>query len=466
MKYKFFLVSLLILSSTGLGIAQTKLASLFTDHMVMQRNSEVKIWGLDKPNTVIKVSTNWNVNSTTTTNKDGKWETTISTKEAGGPYTVTVSGTETKVIKDVLIGEVWVCSGQSNMEMPLTGFSGQPVYDSNDIIANSQNSQLRLFKVKKDKSANPESFFEGSWEPSSPQSVAEFSAVGYMYGAILQKKLNIPVGIINSSVGGTRVEAWTKNEVLKEQGFDFVKESKRKVLDKNSASALYNAMIHPLIPYTIKGVIWYQGESNRGNASNYTSSFSAMIKSWRNDWKLGDFPFYFVQIAPFKYDPEVNAAYLREAQLETSLNVVNTGMVVTMDIGDENCIHPPQKSEVAKRLSYWALAKTYGFDGFDYASPIFKSMKVDANKVQLNFDHAKKGISNFGKEMNSFTIAGADKIFYPAKAELTKGVLVVYSDKVSKPVAVRYAWENYAEGSIFNLAGLPASPFRTDKWEN
>lgn len=462
--YSTYLLQITLLISIALtGNAQTKVSTLFGNHMVLQQNSEVSIWGNDLPNTKIEIHASWGEDNTVYSDDDGKWKLQLTTKEAGGPYTLKIHGTEKIQLHDVLLGEVWLCSGQSNMQMPVKGFNGQPVNKSNDIILNSSNTALRLFHVKRNMSKKPLENIEGTWQSSSPEVVRDFSAVAYMYGKMLQEKLNVPVGIICSSVGGTRIESWISKETLSRNSDHNIHTTTTEI-DRNTPSVLYNAMIHPLIPYGIKGVIWYQGESNRRNYKDYKTLFPAMINSWREQWNR-EFPFYFVQIAPFEYRPDVNSAYLREAQLHTMLNTKNTGMAVTMDIGEQSCIHPAKKIEVAKRLTYWALAKTYDIKGIEYSGPVYTSMEIQDNKVKLNFEHSPNGLSNLGKELKHFTIAGKDKIFYPATAEITKGILRVSSTQVPHPVAVRYAWENYADGCLFNLAGLPASSFRTDQWE-
>jgi len=410
-------------------------------------------------------SASWNEKQSTISDKNGQWKLQLQTAKAGGPFNLKVVGSTSITLNDILLGEVWLCSGQSNMEMPVNGFLGQPVVGSNEILLNSDLPEIRLFNVKRNTNNNPLDTCGGTWQLANAQSVGNFSAVAYLYGKMLQEKLKVPVGLICSSVGGTRVEAWTKKEVLEQVKFVYKKNPDPNAkINNNDPSVLFNAMIHPLIPFTIKGVIWYQGETNRSNAHQYKERFSAMINSWRTDWSIGDLPFYFAQIAPFEYSKEFNAAYLREAQLQTMQQTAHTGMAITMDIGEKDCIHPAQKKQVAERLGYWALAKTYGFSGFLYSGPIYKSMSVTDNKVQLEFDHAPNGLTSFGKSLTQFTIAGADQKFHPAKAEIIKGKLIVYSENVSTPVAVRYGWENYTEGALFNLGGLPASSFRTDNW--
>ncbi len=466
MKFQYcrFFLLFTFLQAAHLLQAQTTVAPLFEDHMVLQQQSKAALWGRDQPGTTVQVKTSWGARATAVTGKDSTWKLFINTGNAGGPYELMITGSRTLTLKDVLLGEVWLCSGQSNMEMPLSGFSNQPVMESNSLILNSFNPQLRLYSVKSNAEKMPSASCQGDWKAATPETVARFSAVAYLYGQQLQQILKVPVGIICSSVGGTRVEAWTKTEVLKEVGFEFTAKKDSAAINKNDPSVLYNAMIHPLIPYTLKGMIWYQGESNRNNYQQYKERFSAMIHSWRKDWDLGNIPFYFVQIAPFEYGAGVNSAYLREAQLQTTQATANTGMAVTLDIGDEQTIHPAHKKEVAQRLAYWALAKTYGIKGIQFSGPVYRSMKVVQNKIQLSFDEAAGGLSSFGRPLEGFTIAGADQQFHPAKAAIEKGVVTVYSDAVAQPVAVRYGWQNFLTGTLFNTAGLPASSFRTDDW--
>lgn len=464
------ILSLLFLTllpmSIGYAKAAIRLPAVIADHMVLQQNTEVVLWGWADPGERITVQATWQpgTNYTATTATDGKWSMKISTPAAGGPYELTLrSSSDRKTIKDVLIGEVWICSGQSNMEMPLKGFISQPVDGSNDIIAQSDNPQLRLFTVKRNTSSSPLPDCEGNWMLSVPREAASFSAVAYMYGSYLQQVLKIPVGLIHSSWGGTPAEAWTDRETLEESFKDIPVRLLGKSIHRSPA-VLFNAMIHPLIPYTIRGVIWYQGEGNRMAPEQYRSLFPAMISNWRQRWGIGDFPFYFVQIAPYRYDDKKNSAELREAQLLTMLHTPNTGMAVTMDVGEVESIHPGNKTAVARRLAYWALAKTYGMDGIEYSGPIFKTMAIKGNQAILEFDFAPNGLSSIGKPLDSFTIAGSDRKFYPAAAVIKGRNLIVSSDSVSLPVAVRYAWSNYAEGRLFNTAGLPASSFRTDIW--
>ena len=459
-----FLKIALLIVSISLN-AQTKLANIFGSHMVLQRNANVQIWGTDKPNSTIEIKGSWGAETKITTNNKGVWKTTLKTSEAGGPYNLEIVGTEKIVLTDILLGEVWICTGQSNMAMNLNGGPGQHLEGSNDAILNSSNSQLRFFTVPNTVSETPVADCKGNWEVSQPKTAANFSAVGYYFGQRLQQFLNIPIGLISSNVGGTPAEAWTPKETISKEFPEFKKHFSEKFTTK-TATSLYNGMIHPLIPFTIKGAIWYQGEGNKSNPEQYSRLFPAMIKSWRTNWNQGDFPFYFVQIAPYGKQGE-NWVKLQQAQLKTMLTVPNTGMTVINDIGDEFRIHPPKKKEVGQRLALWPLAKNYGVEGIGFSGPTYKSMKIEKEKAFLTFDNAPLGLTSLGKPLKNFEIAGEDGIFQAANAKINnKGdVLEVWNPKISAPKTVRYAWESYVEGSLFNTAGLPASAFSTDSWD-
>lgn len=451
---------LIVFSMLNVVSAQITPNNLFQNHMVLQRNQPIAIFGKAVSEKTVEVTFKDKTYSTKVEN--GYWELFLDASEAGGPFNLTIKGKNEIVFSDVLVGEVWLCSGQSNMEMPVRGNKGQPINGSNLAILNSENSQIRLFKVEKKTAESPLNSCNGEWELATPSTVKSFSATAYFYGKMLQEKLGVPVGLINSSWGGTPAEAWTPNEIIESEFPTFAGWNKDDSKPQKNPSVLYNGMIHPLKPFTFKGVIWYQGEANKNYFQNYTQLFSAMIKSWRTEWNQGNFPFYFVQIAPLGWGD--NQANLREAQLNTMLSVSNTGMAVTLDIGEEECIHPAEKQKVGERLALWALAKDYGFKDLQFCGPVYKSMSTKKNKVTLQFDYAPSGVFNFGKEMNSFKVAGADKIFHDAEAKITKGQLEVWSDKVKKPIAVRYGWEAWVDGSLFNTARLPASSFRTDDW--
>lgn len=455
-------LTLLLLASVSVH-AEITPNSLFQDNMVLQRNKPIAVFG--------KATSERNV-SITFKNKEylakvnnGYWKVFLDESEAGGPFTLILKGENEITLSNILVGEVWLCSGQSNMKMPLKGNSGQPINGSNTAILKSNNPQLRLFTVKQTRSDEPFESCVGEWQSSKPSVVKNFSATAYFYGRMLQETLDVPVGLICSAWGGTPAEAWTPEEVLNSQFKDF-KWPLIPSKPHRDPTVLYNGMIHPLIPFTIKGAIWYQGEGNKTYHENYTKLFSAMIKSWRDRWGQGDFPFYFVQIAPFGFGGD-NQAYLREKQLKTLLTVPNTGMAVTLDIGERLCIHPAEKQKVGERLALWSLAKDYGFTDIQYSGPVYKSLEIKGNKAYVSFDYADLGLSTFGKELTSIRIAGNDKMFYNAQYKILRnGTLEVWSSQVENPVAVRYGWEQYVDGALYNTAGLPASSFRTDTWDD
>ncbi|UMB54036.1 sialate O-acetylesterase [Lutibacter sp. A64] len=459
MKCFYLIFTLLVIE---LAIAQVTPNSLFQNNMVLQRNQPIAVFGKAVSEKTVEIIFKNKLYSAKV--KDGYWKVFLDESEAGGPFTLTIRGNNEIVIKNILVGEVWLCSGQSNMEMPVKGNKGQPINGSNLAILKSGNSKIRFFKVGRKTASKPLETCEGEWSLAIPSTVKDFSATAYFYGKLLQETLGVPIGLISSSWGGTPAEAWTPKEVLDTDLKEFTHWKTDMSLPQKLPSQLYNGMIHPLKPYTIKGVIWYQGEANKTYHQSYTKLFSSMIKSWRTKWNQGDFPFYFVQIAPLAWGG-VDQAFLREKQLRTMLTVPKTGMAVTLDIGEEFCIHPAEKQKVGERLALWALAKDYGFEDIQFSGPVYKSIKVKEGKVTVEFDYAPNGVTNFGKEMSGFQVAGDDKIFHEAEVKITKGILEVWSKNVSNPIAVRYGWDAWINGSIFNTAGLPASSFRSDDWE-
>ncbi len=452
----------------SVSYAKVKLPALITSHVVLQQQTEVALWGESDRKQPLIITTSWNQKKyTTLPDKSGKWFIKVNTPKAGGPFQISFNDGDLKVIDDVLIGEVWVCSGQSNMEMPMRGFNAQPILNSNDIIAESENQSLRLFKIARATGIKPAPDCKGEWKSAKPETVAEFSAIAYQYGQILQKQLKVPVGLILSTVGGTMVETWmSKNSLL---AFPEVKLPTN--LDSLKAphkepTALFNGMINPIIPYGIKGFIWYQGESNRHEPELYLKLFPAMVANWRSLWNLGDLPFYYVQIAPYGSSSKtLNGPRLREAQLKAMSIIPNSGMIFSLDVGMEKYIHPQDKTSLAKRLSYWALAKTYGKTGIGYGGPIYKALAIKNDKITLTFDYATNGLTSFGKPLENFEIAGNDKVFYPATAIIDKDQIHVSSKEVKEPIAVRYAFKEFVIGDLYNTEGLPASSFRTDNWE-
>lgn len=443
--------------------AQTKLPTFFSDHMVLQQQEEVAIWGWDSAGEKITIEGSWGQKATVSTDNSGKWETHLRTPIAGGPYTLTVSGKTKIQFNDVMIGEVWICSGQSNMVMPLKGYTNQPTYESGDAILHANQSNIRMYTASRVPSVEPLQDLEGAWEISNTENAAGFSAAAYFFGRVLEEVLEVPVGLIVTAWGGSRVEAWMDKASLRRSGVDEFPSEIPEKAPNHAPTLLYNGMIKPLVPYKARGFLWYQGENNVVNAGQYARLFSDMITLWRQDFGNPDMPFYFVEIAPYNYGG-MNSAYLREAQLQTMLHVPYTGMAGTMDIGNCANVHPGNKKDVGRRLALWALSQTYGLKGFLYSGPVFTSMeKSDDNKVVLSFDHAPYGLSTFGQPLKGFEIAGKDGNFIPANASITaKSTVTVSSDQVSDPQVVRYGFSNCPETTLYNTERLPAPSFRTD----
>jgi sialate O-acetylesterase len=633
----------------GLQAASLKLPAVLGDHMVLQQNAFARIWGWTEPSGKVTVTTSWNGKIyITRADKQGNWQVKVLTGEAGGPYTLTIQGDVQRVLEDVLLGELWICSGQSNMEWPLSRAE-----TAETEIPRADFPHIRLFTVKKHIAPRPLEDVSGAWEACTPESVAGFSAVGYFFGKELHRELGVPVGLVNTSWGGTPSESWTSREMLSTFGdfdaqldalynssdeevkkaeeeaarmeaeiasrWDFengdnigykegwnaisyddgswktmpcpaewssiqeigmlegvvwmrtpimlpnswvgkdlvlelgpvdemdvtwineveVGSSKvvanwnkervyqvpasavasREVLlsirivntnaqggifgkaeqlriypageeqaapvmlagdwkyriayrfpeikrlnDSHTPSVLYNGMIYPLKNLAIRGAIWYQGESNQERAMQYRTIFPGMIQDWRNTWNQGDFPFYFVQLAPYRYANEYTSAELREAQFLTLSKLRNTGMAVTLDIGNPDDIHPTNKRDVGKRLALWALARDYG-KNLVYSGPLYRDQSVEGASIRIHFDHVGDGLVAQGGDLTHFEIAGEDQVYHPARAVIDGKTVVVSSSEVPIPVAVRFAWSNTAEPNLFNQEGLPASSFCTDSWK-
>lgn len=469
MKILNFLIVLLLLSA-NLSHAEIKVASALGDNMVLQRNTEVKLWGTAKPNERLTITTGWDKSKCNVVcNENGKWLVKVKTAEAGGPYTISITSKEEKVqLQNILLGEVWLCSGQSNMEMPIEGFDDQPVNNSSDFLMEADDDNLRMFTLTRVSIDTPQDTCEGSWKVASAESVSEFSAVGYLFAKQLRKKLNVPVGVICSSWGGSRIEAWMSKETMSQFPEALKETSPKNPLPAQRASRLYNGMISPILNCTFKGAIWYQGESNIPNYQDYAALMKGMLQNWRHDFGLGNFPFYYVQISPFCYEGSkgISCALQRDEQLRAMSMITNCGMISTFDIGSEVSIHPAEKYTVAKRLALWAFSETYGIKGLPYKTPTFKSMTVKDSVATLSFDNIGLGLNTFGKEVECFEVAGADKVFYPAKMTISARKAHVSSPKVKEPVAVRYGFCNYPKtsGYLYNNAGLPVCSFRTDNW--
>lgn len=441
-------------------LAIVKPHNLFSNNAVLQQGISLPIWGTADNGE--RVTVKFDGQTVSTTAKNGEWMVRLKPLRSGGPFTMTIKGENTVEITNVLVGEVWICSGQSNMQWPVS-----QTVSAQETIAASSDPMLRLFTVPHTTQDAPARNVVGSWNECGPATVSEFSAVGYFFGRDLRKALNFPIGLINSSWGGTRVEAWTSKRAL-DPDPDIDKSIKALpdwAKSPNRSSVLYNGMIAPLIPYGIRGAIWYQGESNAGDAQRYRSRFPAMIRNWREDWGQGDFPFLFVQLAPFqagKLDSSRSAwAELREAQLHTSLTCPKTAMAVITDVGECDNIHPKDKAPVGARLALAARAIAYD-ENVPYRGPLFKNMAVWNDRAVLTFTDAYGGLQAKGGELNGFAIAGPDGAFSPARATIQGDRVVVSSDAVPNPAAVRYGWADCPTVNLFNKAGLPASPFRTD----
>ena len=457
-------IFLLMICSNMIVNAQTHVASFFSDGMILQQKKSINIWGIDSAGTKIHVVSSWGETSQATTSTNGKWKLQLTTPTAGGPHAITIKGSSIVTINDVLIGEVWVCSGQSNMQIPLSGgLDGNFIEGGLDAIVNSKNDRIRFFTVKQNTSLKPLDNVKGRWEKAAPSTSGSFSAVGYFFAQQLEMVLDVPIGIVVTAWGSSTAEAWSDDKTLNDLGITIPNEIAE--MPQKTPTVLYNAMMHPLIGYGIKGVLWYQGEANRRNANEYEKIVNTMVTSWREQWNIGDFPFYYAQIAPFNYGKN-NSAFLREAQLKSSQNLQNAEMVVTLDVGDCTQIHPSKKREVGKRLSYIALAKDYGISGYDFKSPTLTNYFIEKQEIILTFSNRIQLNRNVGTSEN-FEIAGTDMIFYPANAVMKSPYhkdqkLRVFSEKVPNPKAVRYGFKNCVIPTLFGRNGLPISSFRTD----
>ncbi|MEX2336524.1 MAG: sialate O-acetylesterase [Fulvivirga sp.] len=457
----FFLLALL---TANFAYGDIYLPSILSDNMVLQQNEEVTVWGWTTESAEkISVWGSWG-NDTVTTQADlGRWYLKLKTPQKGGPYKVFVKGHELLIINNVLIGEVWLGSGQSNMEMSVgpRWYGGVENYET--AIREADRPSIRLFTVKRRIADYPQDDCEGKWVVCTPETVRDFSATAYFFCREINEKMHVPVGLIHSSWGGTNAESWMPEAVIENdpRHREGLKVAPAYPSRPSTPAMAYNAMMYPLINFEIAGVIWYQGENNRYDSENYSRLFPDLIKSWRLD-RRDEFPFYYVQIAPYNYKKPY-ANLVREAQLKT-LSLPNTGMVVTNDIGDLKNIHPKNKEEVGRRLALWALAKTYNQPDIVCSGPLYRSMAIKGNEIQINFDHVEGGLVKEGEELTWFEIAGEDKKFVKARAVIKRNSVVVSHQDIDNPVAVRFAFSDRAEPVLFNKAGLPASAFRTDSW--
>ncbi|MFZ5829150.1 MAG: sialate O-acetylesterase [Planctomycetota bacterium] len=504
-----FLVLIVLVASAGLAQAEVRLPSIFSDHMVLQQDMPVPVWGWADPGEKVTVEIAGQQKSATADN-DGRWSLKLEALKPAEPTTLRVRGGNTIEISDVLVGEVWLCSGQSNMAWTVS-----QAKDFEEEQKAAELPQIRMFTAERTPAETPQTDVRGQWVVCSPETVGQFSATGYFFGRRLHKELKVPVGLINSSWGGTPVQAWTSIEAhqatpelrplviaLEEQIAKWdsaeAKERFEKQLAKwkevaakakkggeqapkrpqppldphlsqHSPARLYNGMITPLAPFAIRGAIWYQGESNAGNAPLYGVQLRTMIANWRKLWQQGEFAFLYVQLPNFmaaQQAPSETAGWpiIREQFLET-LEYPNTGMAVGIDVGEADNIHPKDKQTIGWRLAQWALAKFYGKD-MPASGPLYRSMTKRDGKIVIEFNHVAGGLKAKGDKLEGFAIAGPNQYFHWADAVIEGDTVVVSSPEVADPVAVRYAWANNPKANLYNQAELPASPFRTDDWEN
>ena len=500
---------LILLCLATAAAADVRLPAVLGEHMVLQCDVPLPVWGSADPGEEVTVAINGQ-SKTAVADGAGKWSLRLDAMKAGGPFTLQVQGKNKIEVGDVLVGEVWLCSGQSNMAMTVGG-----VRDKDAEIAAADHPKIRMFTAARTTAPEPQHEIKGSWKVCSPKTVAGFSAAGYFFGRELHQKLEVPVGLIDYSWGGTPIQAWTSAKAQEatpelaplvenykkavatydpeaakrryEKQLATWKESAAKAKSEgkafttrrpqmaqppgqspNSPATLYNGMIVPFAPYAIRGAIWYQGEANAGrDAGLYGLQLKTMIADWRSLWQQGDFPFLYVQLPNFmapQKEPVENGGWptVREQMFKT-LAVPNAGMAVTIDIGEANDIHPKNKQDVGIRLAQWALAKTYGRDVVA-CGPLFKSMRKQGNAVVIEFAYADGLAARNGESLKGFAVAGADKKFVRAEAKIEGTTVIVSSPQVASPEAVRYAWANNPECNLVNKAGLPASPFRTDEW--
>jgi sialate O-acetylesterase len=457
-----WLLPVLLLLRAGVSFANVRLPAVLADNMVMQQHSNVKLWGWCDAGEKIFITPSWSqVTDSVVGTRDGRWALAVATPAAGGPYTIDIRGRNTIQLKNVLIGEVWVCSGQSNMEMCESW--GLP--DVKADLPACANDRIRFFHVPRTTSMTVQDDCPGRWAACDSDELKTFSAVAYYFGKTLNKELDVPVGLIEASWGGTPAEVWTPQELVNDD--PVLKAADAKLVPAVGWPYLpgycYNGMIAPLTSFSIAGALWYQGESNVGTSDTYAKLLSIMIGSWRQAWNK-DFPFYYVQIAPFAYGTKEQGSLLREQEAKVQ-DLGGTGMVVISDlVTDTTDIHPKDKHDVGLRLANWALAEAYHRPGLFYKNPRFSNMEVRGDKVTLSFSDAPNGLMVKGKSVVTLVVAGEDRVFHPAEGKVEGSKMEVWSKEVKEPVAVRYQFSNAGIGNVFSKEGLPMAPFRTDAW--
>jgi sialate O-acetylesterase len=494
------LFALLCTCFMGYGRAEVKLPGCLSSHMVLQREQPIHIWGWSAPEENVSVAFH-GISRDTVGDDLGQWSVYLPPEPAGGPYALTISATNRIVLEDVLVGDVWFASGQSNMEMPLSGWPGAPLKDSAEEIANADHPRIRLFQVPKKSSDFPLRDSEASWVVCTPKTAAGFSAAAYFFGRDIEAREQVPVGLIHASWGGTPAEAWlsleaiasdaglmplfaARAQMMQDQADVPAMRARDRREDQAARAAgktppphtwhpdpaswapagLFNAMVAPFRPFPIRGVIWYQGESNSrpAFAPLYVRLFPALIKDWRRQWREGDFPFLFVQISSYNADPAETWPTIREAQRRT-LGLANTAMAVTIDIGTPDNVHPPDKQTVGARLALAARALTYGED-IEYSGPLFRQARPEGESMRVWFTHTADGLVAEGDKLEGFQVAGSSGQFVDAQAHIDGRTIIVSSPGVTEPQSVRYGWANVPKANLFNSAGLPASPFTSEKY--
>ncbi len=454
--------------------AKVKLPHLISDNMIIQSDTQARLWGWDKPGKTVNVKVSWSsARYTAKTGSDGKWEVKVKTPQAGyTPLSITFDDGDKTVINNVLAGEVWVCGGQSNMEMPVRGFGQCPLENYNEVVLDAKDSKgVRYARLPMIMSMTPLEDTKCEWKQVTPATVGGAGATSYFFARLVSRTLGIPVGVIEANKGGTRVEAWLNRDNLKahtDEALDSASIYKRGEMERPLVWG--NGTFNPALKYTIKGILYYQGCANVGNhPKEYADRLALLVDQWRKAFGEGQIPFYFVEIAPFNYEgPDgTSAAFLREQQHKAAQLIPNSGIVCTNDCvypWEGRQIHPAQKRKVGERLAFWALTKTYGFDGLIYKGPEYQSMKVEGDKIRIKLKDTFDGIAPT-HDMTGFEIAGSDKIFHKATAESDwNNGIVVSSPEVKNPVAVRYCYRNFLLGNVYNQGGLPLLPFRTDNW--
>lgn len=492
-----------LLSLAPAAVAEVKPASIFSDHAVLQAGMAVPVWGTAAAGEKVTVSINGS-SASAIAGADGRWIVRLKKLKAGGPFEMKIGGTNTVTVHDVLVGEVWLGSGQSNMVFTLSKKNNPwaGVDDEQKVIAGANNPMVRLFTGKATKTYEPQKDIEGEWKLCTPENAGDFSAVAYYFATDLQRELKLPVGMVVEAYGASTAESWLPRDVVaadpqlkpRLEAFDsrvaYFREHpgatnagapaapmtingraqaadaklRDPVQDQHEPTVLYNGMIAPVLPYAIRGILWYQGESivgGRHGVEVYPHTMETLVKTWRARWGEGELPFYFVQLAAL--DNVSNNPAVREAQAQL-LKLPHTAMAVTIDIGDETNVHPKRKAALGERLTAIALAKSYGRK-VESSGPVYRLLKIEGSKAIVSFDHAV-GLASKNGAPAEFEIAGTDERFVPAQAIVQGDAVVISSSEVAAPVAVRYAWKNYPkDANLYNGAGLPAAPFRTDSWD-